>query len=35
LSKKFTMRSKASGISAVPPGRYASRFVDFLDKHSE
>jgi 1-phosphatidylinositol-4-phosphate 5-kinase len=33
--KSLTMRSKASGISAVPPGRYASRFVEFLDKHSE
>jgi 1-phosphatidylinositol-4-phosphate 5-kinase len=33
--KSITMRSKASGISAVPPGRYASRFVEFLDKHSE
>lgn len=35
IFKSITMRSKASGISAVPPSRYASRFVEFLDKHSE
>ena len=25
----------AAGISAVPPGTYARRFVDFLAKHTE
>jgi hypothetical protein len=33
--KKTTMSAdKASGISALGPGPYADRFVDFMDRNS-